>query len=380
MKLLVFLLLSLGVSSESLAQSKPRASIFDLLASTVYIESDKGSGSGVLVNSDAFVITAYHVIDEVKSLKIKTSDGRSFPTVRVLGTDELNDLAVLQIFGDNLPFVTMGDTEKLLVGDPIYAVGAPKGLEGTVTKGIVSAKRKSQTSFGLLQIDAAISPGSSGGGIFNEDGHLVGIAVATLRESQNINFAIPIESAVQLLQKSGEYLNDDQNSDPFYRQDFPRYKLTQGERRLPFANDSLAFHPNSNWRILSKPDSSKRAESLQMEHKKSSTKVAVLFKPDTTVPFELLIAALSGTAPWLPKTGLDVKARGSRKVGNTELSWLRSVGSQQGSEGIGTQVALEIHGVNVAGGLLMVIAYQEGDGVQLTDASDEIIQTLVISE
>jgi Do/DeqQ family serine protease len=164
-----------------------------------------GLGSGVIVTADGFILTNNHVVEGADELKITLADDRDF-IAKVIGSDPKTDIAVLKIDGTNLPMVTLADSEKLRVGDVVFAVGNPLGVGQTVTMGIVSAKGRSKLGLldnvsgyeDFIQTDAAINMGNSGGALVDARGRLVGINSAILSPSRGnigIGFAIPINLA-----------------------------------------------------------------------------------------------------------------------------------------------------------------------------------------
>ncbi|MFQ5749019.1 MAG: DegQ family serine endoprotease [Planctomycetota bacterium] len=167
----------------------------------------KGEGSGVLVRADGYILTNNHVVREAEKVTVRTADGRTFPA-RIVGTDEHTDLAVLKIEADGFVPATLGDSEKLEVGDWVLAVGNPFGLEQTVTAGIVSAKGRNHMGLAdyenFIQTDAAINPGNSGGPLVNMEGEVVGINTAIYSKTggaMGLGFAIPI-NMVRTVMKS----------------------------------------------------------------------------------------------------------------------------------------------------------------------------------
>jgi serine protease Do len=160
-------------------------------------------GSGFLISADGLVLTNAHVVDGAKEVTVKLSDHREYKA-KVLGADKSSDIAVLKIDAHNLPAVTLGDSDKLGVGDYVLAIGEPFGLEETATAGIVSAKGRSLPGDGyvpFIQTDAAVNPGNSGGPLFDSAGSVVGINSQIYSNSggyQGVSFAIPINLAVQV--------------------------------------------------------------------------------------------------------------------------------------------------------------------------------------
>jgi tetratricopeptide (TPR) repeat protein len=157
------------------------------------------TGTGFLVSADGKLITNFHVIEKAASAVAKSENGGKFEVEGVLASDPKNDLVLLKIKAKDLPFLTLGKSENIEVGTRIAAIGSPLGLEGTLSEGIVSAVRELPDEQSLLQITAAISPGSSGSPILNVKGEVIGVARMLLRGGQSLNFAIPIEVAAKLV-------------------------------------------------------------------------------------------------------------------------------------------------------------------------------------
>lgn len=165
----------------------------------------EGLGSGVIVTPDGYVLTNNHVVEGADELKITLADDRDF-IAKVIGSDPKTDIAVLKIEGQNLPTVTLADSDKLRVGDVVFAVGNPLGVGQTVTMGIISAKGRSKLGLlenvsgyeDFIQTDAAINMGNSGGALIDARGRLIGINSAILSPSRGnigIGFAIPVNLA-----------------------------------------------------------------------------------------------------------------------------------------------------------------------------------------
>jgi tetratricopeptide (TPR) repeat protein len=148
-------------------------------------------GSGFIVREDGAVVTNYHVINAASKIKVKAGD-RIFDVEGLLYADAENDVAILKIDGKNLPTVKLGDLDKAQVGEKVFVISSPQGFENTISEGILSGIRKVDETRKVLQITAAISPGSSGAPVFNGRGEAIGIATFLVAEAQNINFAMPI--------------------------------------------------------------------------------------------------------------------------------------------------------------------------------------------
>ncbi len=163
---------------------------------------DQGAASGVLISSDGYILTNNHVVENAREVSVTLDDRREFKA-RIIGKDAKTDLAVLKIdAGRDLPAAVMGDSERLMVGEWVLAVGNPFGLSHTVTSGIVSAKGRvigAGPYDDFIQTDASINPGNSGGPLFNMRGEVVGINTAIIPHGQGIGFAIPINTAKPLI-------------------------------------------------------------------------------------------------------------------------------------------------------------------------------------
>ncbi len=157
-------------------------------------------GSGFLVSADGEIVTNYHVIKEAHSAIVKLSNGAFFPVAGVLASDSGRDLAIIKVSGKNLPFLTLGEIDKLHAGDHVVAIGSPLGLEGTVSDGIVSALRD-VAGKKWIQTTAPVSHGNSGGPLLDMTDHVVGVITwgVNLELGQNLNFAAPCNGVAELL-------------------------------------------------------------------------------------------------------------------------------------------------------------------------------------
>ncbi len=164
-------------------------------------------GSGFLVSKEGFVMTNYHVIAEGRSAVIKLPDGAFYAVDGVVASDKVRDVAIVKAHGQNFRPLTLGNSDRLEVGEEVVAIGNPLSLESTVSNGIVSGIRTDEVDGGkFLQITAPISPGSSGGPLFNMAGEVVGITTLYLKGGENLNFAIPINDAKLVLDKRSDLL------------------------------------------------------------------------------------------------------------------------------------------------------------------------------
>ena len=168
-----------------------------------YVSS--GAGSGVILTQDGYIVTNHHVIEDANSITVRTRSGDEY-NASLVGSDEQSDLAVLKIDATGLTPAVLGDSTTLEVGDLAIAIGNPLGeLGGSVTSGIISALDREMTIDGqtmtLLQTDAVVNPGNSGGGLFNANGDLIGIvnAKSSGENVEGIGFAIPISTATDII-------------------------------------------------------------------------------------------------------------------------------------------------------------------------------------
>jgi S1-C subfamily serine protease len=178
--------------------------VFDFFYGTV---PQQGQGSGFILDKSGHILTNFHVVEGAnRGIEVMLSNKRRYPA-RVVGTDKVHDLALLQIDAPDLQAVTLADSSQLNVGQKVYAIGNPFGLSGTMTRGIISSIRSIRNQDGApiedaIQTDAAINPGNSGGPLLNSSGEVIGINTMILSNSdQNagIGFAIPINTAKAVL-------------------------------------------------------------------------------------------------------------------------------------------------------------------------------------
>ena len=204
--LAVLTLLAAAMSAQN-APSTNRRRHLDIPAISVVsiIMSDKeghpvAQGSGFLISKDGWIVTNYHVIKTGNSAIAKLPNGTLFAVDGVVASDKGRDVAIIKAHGDDFSTLALGDSARLQVGEEVVVIGNPLSLESTVSNGIVSAVRTVEERGGeFLQITAPISPGSSGGPLFNMAGEVVGITSAGIKGGENLNFAIPIDDVKPMI-------------------------------------------------------------------------------------------------------------------------------------------------------------------------------------
>lgn len=154
-----------------------------------------GLGSGFIVSSTGVIITNYHVIENAYPIIVKLTNGDIYDKIFVVDADKRRDIAILKIKAFGLPIVTLGNSDNIKVGEKVIVIGNPKGLENSISDGLLSAVRESGLGYKMYQMTAPISPGSSGSPVFNDKGEVIGIATSSLVEGQNLNFCVPINYA-----------------------------------------------------------------------------------------------------------------------------------------------------------------------------------------
>lgn len=167
---------------------------------------ETGIGTGFLISKDGYIITNQHVVNNAAKVTVTLAGKKDKIPATVVGQDYDLDLAVLKIGGANYPTLSMGDSDKMRTGDGVIAIGEPYGLDHTVTTGVVSAKGRPITVEdrnykNLIQTDAAINPGNSGGPLLNLRGEVIAINTAVNAQAQGIGFAIPINTAREVLKE-----------------------------------------------------------------------------------------------------------------------------------------------------------------------------------
>jgi S1-C subfamily serine protease len=159
----------------------------------------EGSGSGFIITPDGYIVTNSHVVEDVDMVEANFSDGNTCPA-EVVGQDPATDIALLRVSSSALPMVSLGDSDRVQVGQVAIAVGNPLGFQSTVTAGVISAlgrtlrSRTGRLIENIIQTDAALNPGNSGGPLLDSRGHVIGINTAIIQYAQGICFAIPVNT------------------------------------------------------------------------------------------------------------------------------------------------------------------------------------------
>jgi S1-C subfamily serine protease len=167
--------------------------------SLVTISTPVSFGSGVMIDATGIIVTNLHVIRGADAAVVKLATGQLHEAPTVVGIDSQKDLALLKIDGASFPAVELGNSQDAAIGERVYAIGAPKGLELTMTDGIVSGRRDSPFGYQLIQTSAALSSGSSGGGLFDQSGRLIAVTTSKIDDGESLNFAIPVNYVRDML-------------------------------------------------------------------------------------------------------------------------------------------------------------------------------------
>ena len=201
------------VHVKSASSSSSEFSIEDFIFGRTNRRPQIGSGSGVIISSDGYIITNHHVIETAEDIQVTTNDNQSY-NAKIIGSDEQNDIALLKIdTSDELPYAVFGDSDSTQIGEWVLAVGNPFNLTSTVTAGIISAKSRSldptgRTTQSYIQTDAAVNPGNSGGALINNKGELIGINTAIQTQTGSYvgySFAVPSNIAKKVIEDILEY-------------------------------------------------------------------------------------------------------------------------------------------------------------------------------
>ncbi len=161
-------------------------------------------GSGVFVSEDGLLVTNLHVARGLDQVRVRLGSGVDRTTNTVVGYSEPHDLLILKVGGGPTPAVTLGDSDGISPGESVVVISNPEGLERSVSTGVVSGVRSRDTLRKIIQFTAPVSPGSSGGAIFNDTGSVIGIVSSQIVDGQNLNFGVPVNDVKPLLSAKGE--------------------------------------------------------------------------------------------------------------------------------------------------------------------------------
>jgi serine protease Do len=218
-----------------------RELVKELGEAVVQVRTPGGLGSGFFINEEGFLITNFHVIENETQISVEVyhqKDGdlerRSYKQVKIIALNKYQDLALLKIEDKDTPKfarVSLGDSEALSVGERVFAIGSPLGLERTVTEGILSTKTRQLQGDLYLQTTAQINPGNSGGPLFNLRGEVIGVTNMKITFGEGLGFAIPVDAVKFFLNHRDAFAYDNDNpSNPFrYLEPPSRIKQAQAE-------------------------------------------------------------------------------------------------------------------------------------------------------
>jgi serine protease Do len=211
----------------SVQEQNVRELVYTLGSAVVQVRTPEGLGSGFFINPDGFLITNFHVVEgetqisvEVYDIKDGQLDRKTYKKVRIVALNKFGDLALLHIEDKDAPkfvSVPLGDSDKVSVGDHVFAIGSPLGLERTVTEGILSTKTREIEGGLYLQTTAQINPGNSGGPLFNLRGEVVGVTNMKVSFGEGLGFAIPVEFVKYFLNHRDAFVYENDNPSSAYR-------------------------------------------------------------------------------------------------------------------------------------------------------------------
>jgi serine protease Do len=223
----------------TLAEKTVRDLVQQLGEAVVQVRTPSGLGSGFILNEDGYLITNFHVIEGETQIGVEVYhqqngqiDRRTYKQVRIVAMNKFQDLALLKIDDKDAPKfarVGLGDSDQLSVGETVFAIGSPLGLERTVTEGIVSTKKRQFQGELYLQTTAQINPGNSGGPLFNLRGEVVGVTNMKIAFGEGIGFAIPVESVKFFVRHRDSYAYDNENPSNAYRYLEPPSRLQKAK-------------------------------------------------------------------------------------------------------------------------------------------------------
>jgi serine protease Do len=226
-------------SRTPLAEKTVRDLVNQLGEAVVQVRAPSGLGSGFILNEDGYLITNFHVIEGETQIAVEVYHQRNgqlerstFKQIRIIAMNKFQDLALLKIDDKDAPRfsrVMLGEADNLAVGERVFAIGSPLGLERTVTEGIVSTKTREFQGGLYLQTTAQINPGNSGGPLFNLRGEVIGVTNMKLAFGEGLGFAIPVEAVKYFLKHRDSFAYDNDNPSNPYRYLPPPARVTHPE-------------------------------------------------------------------------------------------------------------------------------------------------------
>jgi serine protease Do len=215
------------VRGDGVAERSVRELVGEVGQAVVQVRTPGGLGSGFFINEDGYLITNFHVIEGETQISIEVYhqrngqlERRSYKQVRIVAMNKFADLTLLKVEDKDAPkfaAVPLGDSDALAVGERVFAVGSPLGLERTVTEGIVSTRTRQMEGELYLQTTTQINPGNSGGALFNLKGEVVGVTNMKLTFAEGLGFAIPVDRVRYFLNHRDAYAYDNDNPSNAYR-------------------------------------------------------------------------------------------------------------------------------------------------------------------
>jgi serine protease Do len=207
----------------------------ELGGAVVQVRTPSGLGSGFFINEDGFLITNFHVTEEETQISVEVFQQKNgelerqiYKQVKIVSLNKFGDLALLKVEDKDAPKfarVSLGDSDTLAVGERVFAIGSPMGLERSVTEGIVSTKTRQLQGDLYLQTTAQINPGNSGGPLFNMRGEVVGVTNMKIASGEGLGFAIPVEAVIFFLKHRDSFSYDNDNPSNAYRYLEPPHRL-----------------------------------------------------------------------------------------------------------------------------------------------------------
>ena len=224
-----------SVGAGLLKERSVRELAAELGAAVVQVRTPGGLGSGFFINEDGFLITNFHVTEDETQISVEVFQQKNgelerniYKQVKIVSLNKFGDLALLKVEDKGAPkfaSVSLGDSDTLAVGERVFAIGSPLGLERSVTEGIVSTKTRQLQGNLYLQTTAQINPGNSGGPLFNLRGEVVGVTNMKITSGEGLGFAIPVDSVIFFLKHRDSFAYDNDNPSNPYRYLEPSRRL-----------------------------------------------------------------------------------------------------------------------------------------------------------